>query len=61
MGEYQTLGLFAILGVMTLMTVLLFKVVLFAPQSIDKSRSIANESALSSSVPTINAKENLKK
>ncbi|MEK6627772.1 MAG: hypothetical protein AABY53_04030 [Bdellovibrionota bacterium] len=36
--EYQTIRLFAILGVLTLMTVLLFKVVLFAPQNSNVSR-----------------------
>lgn len=36
--EYQTIRLFAILGLLTLMTVLLFKVVLFAPQGIDLNR-----------------------
>ena len=36
--EYQTIRLFAILGLLTLMIVLLFKVVLFAPQSFDSSR-----------------------
>ena len=36
--EYQTIRLFAILGLLTLMTVLLFKVVLFVPQSTDVIR-----------------------
>lgn len=36
--EYQTIRLFAILGLMTLMIVLLFKVVLFAPQSNESLR-----------------------
>ncbi len=36
--EYQTIRLFAILGALTLMTVLLFKVVLFAPQNSNVSR-----------------------
>lgn len=31
--EYQTVRLFAILGAMTLLIVMLFKVVLFAPQN----------------------------
>ncbi len=33
--EYQTISLFTILGALTLMTVLLFKVVLFAPHALD--------------------------
>lgn len=36
--EYQTVRLFAILGVMTLLIVMLFKVVLFAPQSSENLR-----------------------
>lgn len=36
--EYQTIRLFAILGLMTLMIVLLFKVVLFAPPAADTLR-----------------------
>ncbi len=36
--EYQTIRLFAILGLLTLMTVLLFKVVLFVPQNTDSVR-----------------------
>ena len=36
--EYQTIRLFAILGLLTLMTVLLFKVVLFVPQNTDAIR-----------------------
>ncbi len=36
--EYQTIRLFAILGALTLMTVLFFKVVLFAPQDSGVSR-----------------------
>lgn len=36
--EYQTIRLFAILGLLTLMTVLLFKVVLFVPQNKDMNR-----------------------
>ena len=36
--EYQTIRLFAILGLLTMMAVLLFRVVLFAPQSRDMSR-----------------------
>lgn len=39
--EYQTVGLFAILGLMTALVVLLFKVVLFAPQVYDSSRQPA--------------------
>lgn len=37
--EYQTIRLFAILGALTLMTVLLFKMVLFAPQNSNVSRT----------------------
>ena len=36
--ELQTIRLFAILGLLTLMTVLLFKVVLFVPQNTDAIR-----------------------
>ncbi len=36
--EYQTVRLFAILGFLTLMIVMLFKVVLFAPQSAETLR-----------------------
>jgi len=39
--EYQTIRLFAILGLMTALVVLLFKVVLFAPQSFDPTRQPA--------------------
>lgn len=44
--EYQTIRLFAILGLLTLMIVLLFKVVLFAPQTYDMSRVPAQTSDL---------------
>ena len=40
--EYQTIRLFAILGLMTLMAVLFFKVVLFAPQNYEVSRQPAD-------------------
>lgn len=40
--EYQTIRLFAILGLLTLMLVLLFKVVLFAPQNYEGSRLPSN-------------------
>ena len=39
--EYQTIRLFAILGLMTALVVLLFKVVLFAPQTYDTGRQPA--------------------
>jgi hypothetical protein len=44
--EYQTIRLFAILGLLTLMIVLLFKVVLFAPQNHELMRQPAENSAL---------------
>lgn len=39
--EYQTIRLFAILAAMTVLVVLLFRVVLFAPQTYDNSRQPA--------------------
>ena len=39
--EYQTIRLFAILGFLTFMLVLLFKVVLFAPQNYETERQPA--------------------
>lgn len=39
--EYQTIRLFAILAAMTALVVLLFKVVLFAPQTYEASRQPA--------------------
>lgn len=39
--EYQTIRLFATLGLLTLLVVLLFKVVLFGPLAEDKSRTPA--------------------
>lgn len=39
--EYQTIGLFATLGFLTLLLVLLFKVVLFGPSPDEKSRTPA--------------------
>jgi hypothetical protein len=36
--EYQTVRLFAILGLLTLLIVVLFKVVLFAPQETEPQR-----------------------
>lgn len=36
--EYQTVGLFAILAILTVLIVLLFKVVLFGPQSTERIR-----------------------
>lgn len=44
--EYQTIRLFAILGVLTLITVLLFRVVLFAPQSYENIRNPAQSADL---------------
>lgn len=41
--EYQTARLFATLGFLTLLLVLLFKVVLFGPTSDDKNRLPAQE------------------
>lgn len=51
--EYQTLGLFATLGVLTLLAVLLFKVVLFAPVSNDSVRIPAHEAALNMPLPSL--------
>jgi hypothetical protein len=42
--EYQTIRLFAILGLMTALVVLLFKVVLFAPQTHEANRQPAQNS-----------------
>jgi hypothetical protein len=42
--EYQTIRLFAVLGLMTLFVVLLFKVVLFAPQTYESARQPAQNS-----------------
>jgi hypothetical protein len=42
--EYQTIRLFAILGLMTALVVLLFKVVLFAPQTYEANRQPAQNS-----------------
>ena len=44
--EYQTIRLFAILGVMTAMVVLLLKVVLFAPQANEANRHTAQNITL---------------
>lgn len=44
--EYQTVRLFAILGLMTALVVLLFKLVLFAPQSFEPNRQPAQNSVL---------------
>lgn len=41
--EYQTVRLFATLGFLTLLIVLLFKVVLFAPHEADKNRIPATQ------------------
>jgi len=41
--EYQTIRLFATLGFLTLLLVLLFKVVLFGPVSDDKNRLPAQQ------------------
>ncbi len=41
--EYQTMRLFATLAFLTLLTVLLFKVVLFGPQDQDKVRLPAQQ------------------
>lgn len=50
-NEYQTIRLFAILGLLTLMLVLLFRVVLFAPQSYEAGRQPSNLSDM----PNLNA------
>lgn len=44
--EYQTIRLFAILGLLTVLFVMLFKVVLFAPQPYETSRQPAQNSIL---------------
>lgn len=51
--EYQTIRLFAILGLLTLMVVFLFRVVLFAPQSIDMSRLPADAATQMPEVPNL--------
>ena len=51
--EYQTIRLFAILGLLTMMAVLLFRVVLFAPQSMDMSRIPAETPSRMSDVPNL--------
>jgi hypothetical protein len=56
--EYQTIRLFAILGLLTLMIVLLFKVVLFAPQSFDSSRIPAQSVDLHNLQTTPNQPQN---
>ena len=52
--EYQTIRLFAILAAMTVLVVLLFKVVLFAPQPYENARqpaqNITGTESLNSSV-----------
>jgi hypothetical protein len=48
--EYQTIRLFAILGLMTALVVLLFKVVLFAPQSYEANRQPA-QNTIQTQVP----------
>lgn len=47
--EYQTYRVFAILGVLTALVVIVFKVVLFAPQNSEKLRIPAQSSAVESS------------
>lgn len=54
--EYQTIRLFAILGLLTLMTVLLFKVVLFVPQN----RHPAETFQIKSEMPDLQTYHNLK-
>ncbi len=49
--EYQTIRLFAILGLLTLVTVLLFKVVLFAPQTMESNRIPAQISSKTPDLP----------
>jgi len=44
--EYQTLRLFATLGVLTIIAVLLFRVVLFGPTGSEKSRQPVDSSSL---------------
>lgn len=51
--EYQTIRLFAILGLLTLVTVLLFRVVLFAPQSLEMSRVPAQSTSQISDMPIL--------
>lgn len=48
--EYQTIRLFAILAAMTALVVLLFKVVLFAPQPYEASRQPAQNITSSESL-----------
>lgn len=48
--EYQTIRLFATLGFLTLLVVLLFKVVLFAPHQEEKFRVPAQQSDMKSTV-----------
>ncbi|OFZ31861.1 MAG: hypothetical protein A2622_11620 [Bdellovibrionales bacterium RIFCSPHIGHO2_01_FULL_40_29] len=49
--EYQTVRLFATLGVLTLIAVLLFRVVLFGPNWGGKNRSPAENSSDTVEVP----------
>ena len=55
--EYQTIRLFAILGLMTALIVLLFKVVLFAPQDFELSRQPAQSLILSPQQVPSNSKK----
>jgi hypothetical protein len=50
--EYQTIRLFAILAAMTALVVLLFKVVLFAPQPYEASRQPAQSITSSETLPS---------
>lgn len=54
--EYQTIRLFAILGVLTLVAVLLLKVVLFDQQSIEMNRVPAQTSPQTIEVPNSRTK-----
>ena len=58
--EYQTIRLFAILGLLTLMTVLLFKVVLFVPQNTEIIRLPADSIPKRPEVPNLQSKIVLK-
>ena len=48
--EHQTIRLFATLGFLTLLIVLLFKVVLFAPNLDDKTRVPAQQSEIDKNI-----------
>ena len=49
--EYQTIRLFAVLGVLTLITALLFRMVLLAPQKIELDRVPAQSAGIQKELP----------